>query len=146
MKNIVIFDLDGTLADIRHRVHHVSSSVKAERDWKSFYQDIDKDVPNSDVCQLCRTLRLNYEIWILTGRSEEYRSYTENWLFWNNIHYDELRMRSSDDMRKDIECKFDMLSEEEQKGVLVIFEDRTQVVEMWRQRNITVCQVDNGEF
>lgn len=146
IRNIVIFDIDGTLADVRHRVHHVSSSEKSERDWISFNAEMVNDTPIVDMCILADEFHvLGYGIWMLTGRQEKFRAYTNQWLFWNRISYDDLRMRPSKDQRKDFECKSDMLLPEEEKRIFLIIEDRQTVVDMWRKRGLTVLQCDNGE-
>src|SRR5262244_603064 len=45
-KNIIIFDLDGTLALIGHRVHHITSE---KPDWTAFYTACADDLPNSPI-------------------------------------------------------------------------------------------------
>lgn len=147
IKTTVIFDIDGTLADVRHRVHFVSSDEKSERDWKSFNAEMIHDTPVEDVVKLVDMfVVLGMRILILTGRQEKYRKYTEQWLTWNNIYFDELRMRKESDQRKDFICKSDMLSIEEEIEIYFIFEDRQTVVDMWRERGLTVFQCDNGEI
>lgn len=145
-RNVIIFDIDGTLADVRHRVHFVSSSEKSERDWKSFNREMVNDFPIMDMVILFNEFkRLGYKIWIMTGRQEKFRSFTEQWLFWNGVYFDKLRMRPDKDQRKDYICKSDMLSKEEQEEIFLIVEDRQTVVDMWRERGLTVLQCDNGE-
>ena len=43
-KNIIIFDLDGTLALIEHRVHHITAETP---DWQAFYAACVDDLPHS---------------------------------------------------------------------------------------------------
>jgi len=52
-KNIIIFDLDGTLALIEHRVHHITSE---KPDWTAFYAACADDLPNSPLITVYRAL------------------------------------------------------------------------------------------
>ena len=83
---VVIFDLDGTLANITHRRHHVDpklrddvylwidsstgkeywlylddvsypkSRVRWKPNWDAFYQACDQDTPNQPICSIIRLL------------------------------------------------------------------------------------------
>jgi len=41
IENLYVFDLDGTLADLKHRIHYIKGQVK---DWDTFSQECDKDI------------------------------------------------------------------------------------------------------
>jgi len=43
VKKAIIVDIDGTLADVEHRVHHVQNEPK---DWKSFNENMEHDELN----------------------------------------------------------------------------------------------------
>ena len=80
-KNAVIFDLDGTLSDRRHRLHYVEQS----KDWKSFFKKMTEDPPvKAVISELFKYYELNYKIFILSGRPEEYKEQTIEWLS-NNL-------------------------------------------------------------
>ena len=59
-----IFDLDQTLADIKHRIHHI---LKEKPDWDSFYKEVLNDTPIEDNCKLIRDLEIMDVVVILTG-------------------------------------------------------------------------------
>ena len=49
----IIFDIDGTILDISHRVKFVLQNPK---DWKSFYSNMDADQPIEEICSLLKSL------------------------------------------------------------------------------------------
>jgi len=147
-KNIVIFDVDGTLANVQHRVHHVEHEDRADRNWAAFNDEMVNDTTLEATCAIMRMFWSTgkHEIRVCTGRSEQFRAYTEQWLFWNDLPYHSLHMRPDKDQRADIMVKSEMLSEEDALRVVGIFEDRQAVVDMWRDRGLLVYQVAAGNF
>jgi phosphoglycolate phosphatase-like HAD superfamily hydrolase len=49
-----IFDIDGTLADATHRLHHVTGS---NRNWDAFFQEAAHDTPHIAICELFEMVR-----------------------------------------------------------------------------------------
>ena len=143
----IIFDLDGTLADIKHRRKFLENDTP---DWKSFNELMGDDTINDSVANLYKILWCSgeYEILIVTGRNEEYRSLTEQWLTWNQIPFKEILMRPDKDFRPDHQIKEEMLNGLVSRGKNIEFvvDDRNQVVEMWRRNGITCLQCDEGDF
>ena len=149
-KDIVIFDLDGTLADIRDRVKHCSIK-DGKLDWDEFYNpvNIEMDKPNKDVVELNKALhKVGYEIHILSGRSDRTRSATEKWLYDNEIDWHHLMMRDEENLYlKDNELKRGWLNKFYKKEyILFVVDDRKQVVDMWREEGLTCLQVAEGKF
>lgn len=147
MKKVVIFDIDGTLADIRHRRVFLNSVVP---DWKSFNSTMGDDVPNKPIVELYKVLweTQKYEIILVSGRGEEYRDITERWLVWNEIPFHALMMRASGDYRPDVKVKKDILQQIRAVYGEVLFavDDRQQVVDMWRENGVTCLQCAEGNF
>ena len=143
----VLFDLDGTIADIKHRRPLLEQSSP---DWKSFNKLMGDDKPNLPLVELYKTLWKSgeYEMLILTGRNEEYRNLTEQWLVWNEIPFSTLLMRADNDFRADHVIKEEMLHsmQSEGKQILFVVDDRKQVVDMWRRNGVTCLQCDYGDF
>lgn len=50
----IICDVDGTVADCRHRLHHVLPGSK--RDWGAFFSKMADDAPIYPVIDLIRSL------------------------------------------------------------------------------------------
>lgn len=138
-----VFDLDGTLANAEHRVHFLKQEPK---DWESFLAAQYKDTPILSVVHVFNALvAADYRVEIWTGRKQKYEYATRNWLNLNGVNamLTTIRMRSDGDRREDYEVKAEYL----QYGIPnLIFEDRTQMVEMWRSQGIRVAQVADGNY
>lgn len=79
----------------------------------------------------------------VTARNEICRRQTESWLLHNNFRIDELYMREQYDTRFDWEVKQNIYWKHIYKNyhVLGVFEDRNNVVKMYRDLGLTVYQV-----
>jgi hypothetical protein len=186
MKPIYIFDLDGTLALIEHRRHFVEYPSKActvcagvnrkkctqcavldagfKTDWRAFFAACVDDVPNLPVIKTLQALqRDGAEVWIWSGRSDEVREETIEWLckygcmgknkgFWLKWFTgapERFRMRKAGDHQDDVALKAGWLAEiepPEYARLVGVFEDRDRVVKMWRDAGITCFQVAPGNF
>jgi hypothetical protein len=152
----VIFDLDGTLADCSHRLHFVQSKPK---NWKAFYAGIPHDQPIRETMHILHCLNVSCDgvgyrwnrIIFCTGRSEEYRDTTVNWLATHAGEWTRqvpLYMRPTGDHRPDFEIKALLLATMHVDGYTprVAFEDRDQVVDMWRRNGLVCYQVAKGAY
>lgn len=134
---MIIFDLDGTLADCEHRRHFVNGSLEYcdhwhsipnhsvdacdackskwkvwKPDYKSFYEACDKDTPIEPVIEIASSFfqrNISYQIW--SGRCESVRNKTEKWLAYNHIEYCELKLRPIGDNTPAHELKEKWLDE-----------------------------------
>lgn len=142
----VIFDIDGTLANIEHRTHYVRNG---NHDWDKFYSEIEFDAPRPEVIRLTQWYWDNgYHVILCSGRPEHTREATVTWLHDNHVVYEELHMRLDNDYRADYIVKKEMLDYIVGQGfdIEVVYDDREQVVDMWRDNNIPVFQVAPGDF
>ena len=147
-KKIVIFDLDGTLALIDKR-RDISTDDKGKMDWSKFFDPdmIDLDDPNTPVIQMTKLLSMDYRIWILSGRSDVTQQATIDWLAKYDVHYDHLVMRPQNHLyMPDNQLKQIWLDSIGKDNVAMVFDDRQQVVDMWRQNGLTTFQVADGDF
>lgn len=137
----IVFDLDGTLADLTHRKHFIDA-----KDWRGFFANVHNDKPIRKVIETLRTLYFaGHEIEIWSGRSDECREATEAWLLNNGVPARvPVIMRTAGDHRPDDEVKAEFLRWSVEPDI--IFDDRNRVVEMWRGRGITCFQVASGYF
>lgn len=138
----VIFDLDGTLCDITHRLHHVQNGNK---DWDAFYAACDKDVPKDNIIEMLCCLEECHNIIISSGRSENTRIQTEKWLNDNGVKYNKMLMRPDqcyipDNALKKMWLDTGMFGPKE--DILFVVEDRDRMVQMWRSVGLTCLQVD----
>lgn len=143
----IIFDLDGTLADITYRLKYIEGD---EKDWDAFFDAVGDDKPIEEIVTVCRALygMQGVSVVIVTGRSEVCRSTTINWLVKNSIGCDHLYMRREGDHRPSHVFKAEILERLKAEGreIILVFEDRRWDAEMWRARGIRVAQVAVGDF
>ena len=143
-EEIVIFDIDGTLADVSERIHHLK---KKPKDWNAFVGGMAQDKAIQSMVRLCNILYAsNIQIMLCSGRSEEHRAETVKWLAQHNVKYHELRLRKDRDRRTDSLVKREMLEGIDKSKILFVVEDRSRVVEMWRSEGLVCLQCAPGEF
>ena len=147
-KNKVIFDLDGTLALIDKRRDLATKDGKMN--WNVFFNpdNIDLDTPNQTVIDMANMLsKQGYLIYIFSGRSDKTEDATKDWLDKHNVNYDLLQMRPQGLLYKpDNDLKQDWLNVIKKDRVAMVFDDRNQVVDMWRKNGLTTFQVADGDF
>ena len=140
----IIFDLDGTIADIDHRLHFVK---KQPKDWVGFLDACPDDKLNQSVYEFYR--RCNpAEVVICSGRNATHRGQTVDCLARHKITYNALMMRREKDYRPDVVIKLEMLTSIRNSRMHPIFaiDDRPSVVQMWRRNGIACFQVDDGSW
>ena len=142
-KPIVIVDIDGTVADVRHRLHHINSGRK--KDWKAFFEAMDHDTPIAFVIRWVHELEKDHEIVVVTGRPEHYRKRTEKWLQDHGIRYARLCMRPDGDHRPDYTVKAEFLREFPKGSIAFAIDDREPVCKMWKQNGIRCFQLASDE-
>jgi predicted kinase len=132
--NAYIFDIDGTLAKMNGRSPYD-------------YSKVGNDVPNHSITMIARLLKQSgLPIYIMSGRPETCREETEKWLRDNSVPFELLFMRAEGDKRKDSIVKEELyrMKLEPFCNVLAVFDDRNQVVDMWRSLGLTCLHVDYG--
>ncbi len=142
----IIVDLDGTLCNVDHRVHYVQSKPK---DWGSFNRSMNLDSLHEWCFELIEAMRArSYKIIFITGRDEDYRSATEEWLKKFQVQFDLLLMRPAGDYREDSDIKEELYTNfvKLNHNVLFVVDDRKSVVERWRKLELVCLQCAPGEF
>jgi FMN phosphatase YigB (HAD superfamily) len=141
---IVIFDIDGTLADVSERIHHVR---KKPKNWPAFFEGMAQDKAIHSMVRLCNILYASgIRIVLCSGRNEEHRAQTVEWLAGQGVKYHDLLLRRSNDRRSDTEVKRELLGTLDKSKILFVVEDRSRVVEMWRSEGLVCLQCAPGEF
>ena len=144
MKKIIIADLDGTIALIDHRRHFVTGG---HSDWDAFYAAVSDDQPHVAVIAALQVLHLaGHPVHIVSGRDDITRPQTIAWLKKHGVPYDSLVMRAHGDYTPDDVLKDSWFYDSDLDDVLMVFDDRQKVVDMWRARGLTVFQVAPGDF
>jgi uncharacterized HAD superfamily protein len=142
----IIVDLDGTLCDVEHRVHHVQGPNK---DWLQFNQLLVHDALNDWCFELIEAMvARNYKIIFVTGRGESNRLPTEEWLTRHSVAYEHLYMRALLDQREDADVKEDIYLQfiEPKYHISFVLDDRQSVVDRWRELKLVCLQCAPGNF
>lgn len=134
----IICDLDGTLALIHDRSPYDAKDC-----------DI-KDLPNTPVVKSVQMYHdAGYKIVFCSGRESKFEPETKRFIEKHlpNISY-ELHMRKTDDFRKDAIIKEEIYQEFilDKFNVLLVLDDRTQVIQFWRSKGLPTWQVAEGDF
>lgn len=141
-RDLLIVDLDGTLANDEHRAHHLRDA--SSRDWSSYFAACGGDSPINHIIQLVRILKIygGKRVHIYSGRSETARVDTLEWLERHNVPYDRLVMRPETERTDDHILKLRWLQNSgEAENVWLILEDRNRVVAAWRAAGYPCLQV-----
>jgi hypothetical protein len=132
---IWVFDFDGTIADIRHRLHFIQNR---KRDYASFYANVSDDKPIQWVIDIMRNLPKD-SVYIVSGRSDVSRDDSEKWLKMHDVPYSRMYMRWHHNFSVDWKLKLSMVDDFKDRIQFVV-EDRQSVVDMWRDNNVNVLQ------
>lgn len=149
MKDIIICDIDGTVADLRHRLHHIQGKHK---DYDKFYDLCAFDALIATTGQVIQSLaRDGYLIVFMSGRPDSHRSQTLQWLRCHLGWTGPLYMRKAGDYRPDHVVKrelyMQMLADlnASTENILCAFDDRPSIVALWRNLGITTYQVSDWD-
>ena len=168
MKNTVIFDLDGTLANIEVR-RDKSLKPNGKLDWEIFAAPssiMDWDTPNEPVIKMAQMFKADgFKIVIFSGRNDRGFVATNHWLTRYDVPHDLLVLRpdkfkanswpiangnqATPDMRfmPDEILKKAMLDTfVDINDVFLVVDDRDKVVKMWRDLGLNTFQVAPGNF
>lgn len=141
-KRTLIVDLDGTLADVGHRIHHIRNVKR--KNWPAFFEAMPAD-PLNVWCRdlICAMKAQGFSIAIVSGRPDEYADAIKEWLRRHEVPYDALHLRATGDYRPDTTVKREILHRDLDKNdVLFAVDDREPVVAMWREEGIVCLQCD----
>ena len=167
-KKTVIFDLDGTLANIDTR-RNMSLKPNGKLDWDIFADPssiLNWDLPNAPVIKMAQLFKADgFRIVIFSGRNDRGFDATVQWLNNNHVPFDLLVMRpdkfkdkswpiadgnpATSDMRfmPDEILKKKMLDTfVDINDVFLVVDDRDKVVKMWRDLGLNTFQVAPGDF
>jgi phosphoglycolate phosphatase-like HAD superfamily hydrolase len=154
-KDTYIFDLDGTIANIDKR-RALCAKPNGKMDFKKFFDpaNIDLDLPNDSVITTLQNLfATGHKIVIFSGRSKATKKATMEWLEKYKVPYHVLKMRPTSHpfayMKDDLLKKHwldKIFPGDEVNRIISVFDDRDQVVNMWRSNNIPCFQVAPGNF
>lgn len=145
----IICDIDGTIA-----IH--DTAVRSPYDHAKSHLD----KPQVQIIDLLQLVNLGdncsndhnggeIQIILVSGRKEQFRAITEEWLRKHLVPWGILLMRKDNDNRSDAIIKREIYDAEikDKYKVLFVLDDRQRVVDMWRKELGLVClQVNYGNF
>lgn len=145
-----LFDIDGTLAHMNGRSPYDYSQVKTDT--------VDETV--RELAGVIYDLRnhMNFpwrpRVIIMSGRDDSCRQDTTEWLANNDIQWDEFYMRPANatdnhgNKLPDWMVKYALFDKylRGRYNVRAVFDDRNQVVDMWRRLGLQCLQVAEGNF
>lgn len=138
-----IFDMDGTLCDVRGIRHHVLGS---HRNFDAFHRESVNCPPNPEVVEAARAAQAaGRAVLVVTARSTLYRNHTAFWLAMHEVPSDRLFMRRHGDQRADVLVKQDIYARISPRWITVrAWDDNPNVVAFWEHVRIPDIQVVPG--
>jgi phosphoglycolate phosphatase-like HAD superfamily hydrolase len=134
---VTVFDIDGVLADVRHRLHFLSQRPK---DWNNFFAAAVSDpVLEPGRQAVSEAMAAGSSIVYVTGRPNRCRRDTRTWLLENGFPDADLHMRPNRDRRPARYYKADVIADIAQRSTLVaVVDDDLRVVEHLQARGVPV--------
>jgi hypothetical protein len=133
---VAVIDIDGVVADVRHRLRHVTDRPK---DWGAFFAAAADDPLLAEGEETVRRLAEVYDIVYLSGRPERLRVVTERWFRQHDLPEGPLLLRPYDDYRPARFFKVDTLRElSRTRTVVVLVDDDPRVLDAARDAGFDV--------
>ena len=134
-----VVDLDGVVADVRHRLHHVTGRDGRHKDWPAFFAAAGDDPLLAEGARTVHALAEAYDIVYLSGRPEWLRTTTEQWLRRHGLPPGPVVLRPDRDFRPARRYKLDALAQlAESRTVGLLVDDDPRVLEDARQAGYDV--------
>ena len=135
--SLVVVDIDGVIADVRHRLHFLAGR---RRDWDGFFAAAPEDPPLAEGrSEIERAIDDGLSVVYLTGRPERCRASTDAWLAQHGFPSAPLHMRGERDRRPARVFKVDILRElDATADVIRVIDDDDAVVRAIRAAGFTV--------
>lgn len=145
-----IFDVDGTLCDVSSirwmlgiGVDPATKEQVRSKNFDRFHEESAGCPPHSNIASEARWFHAQgYKILIVTARKSRWFNVTWFWLRHNKIPFDRIYMRQDWDQRKDRIVKQEILEQIiQQYRPVVAYDDNPNVIDLWRENNITTVLV-----
>ena len=139
-EKVYVFDFDGTIADIQHRVGYIKKPyITGKRDYQRFFEECRNDKPVEWIIDIMRMLPRE-NIYILSGRNGNVIHDSVVWLEENKVPYNKIYMRYRTNYESDEILKLRMIDNGLKEKIQWIVDDRQRVVDMWRENGLKVLQ------
>lgn len=142
----MIFDMDGTLADVTSIAHHLTGDIVDS----DLYHDLSADVPIVEVVRdaVMQASKDGYAILIVTYRKEKYLTQTVRFLYNNYIPFSFLYMRENGDDRSDYDFKKAILGRIRNETFVVekAYDDNPDIIRLWEEEGIETVHITGHGF
>lgn len=136
-----VFDVDGVLADVRHRLHHLRT-----RDWDAFFAEAPHDPLLEEGRRRVVEAAAEHAIVYLSGRPERLRAVTQAWLDSHDLPAGALVLRGRRDRRPARVVKPELLAGVARAGrVVLVVDDDAAVCAALRRLGYPVEQATWAE-
>jgi phosphoglycolate phosphatase-like HAD superfamily hydrolase len=144
----ILVDIDGTLADLAHRLHYIQAEISKDKNWPAFFDACSDDAPIHITIEAVRAMASTFEVVFVTGRPDSHEDHTRAWLDRHVALVGPLYMRKAGDYREDRVVKRELLALIREHGYepVIAIDDRRQVVDMWREEGLICLQCAAGEY
>ena len=151
MNTAVIFDMDGTLANVSSIRHHLTTFEATKRrvikHFDRFHAESVNVPPHSHVVNAAQVAKmLGNDVLIVTARKHQWRHHTAWWLAMHGVPSDALFMRANNDNRPDYLVKKDMLATIRKAwNPIYAWDDNPAIIQLWEEENIPHTVVEGWE-
>ena len=139
MKNIILCDIDGTVANNDHRQHF----LEGKKDWDGFFNALDKDQPIYPIIdKIIEENKSGKEIMFLTGRPERYKDLTKTWLKKYFTFDIRILMRGDNDQRNKIITKKEIfIANFKRNEIDLVIDNDEELIKMWESFGLSTLKV-----
>ena len=144
----IIFDMDGTLANVSGIRHYLRPTPPhRSKNFDAFHSESVDCPPNHHVLNHATVAHLlGHKIIIVTARKQKWRHHTAWWLALHGVPSDALFMRRDDDNRPDYLVKKDILDAILHTwDVVHAVDDNPSVIALWHEHGIPTTIVEGWE-
>lgn len=146
-EKVVVCDIDGTIANLDHRLQYGKGETK---DWNKFFSLIMSDTLIVETLEKVKQKlsETNAKLIFVSARPDTYRAFTVGWLKskLDGLDFEMLLMRQGNDKRVDVEVKSDIYDKYlKNLDIVAVFDDRPSVIRMWKEKGLNVIDVGKGE-
>lgn len=140
----VIFDMDGTLCDVRGIRHLINPANPGGRNFHAFHVESTGCPANQQALdEWDRAGREGHARIIVTARTMDYWQHTLWWLLLNGLEPDDAFMRRHRDFRPDNIVKDELLTQHilPRYNVVRAIDDNPAVIAVWQQHSIDTVTI-----
>ena len=144
---VVICDIDSTLSDdaARYSAHKHDGSPFTPDELLAYDLASGDDPPIPYMIDTIRALSLSYDIFLVTGRTEQAAEVTAEWLDRYSVPWEELLMRSQGDTRPNDQVKMSMyeaITQELARTVELVIDDNPLAIARFNELGVNTLQVN----